>query len=258
MGIKQLRLFNPSEVTSQQFKPVDFVVEGAKRYASERGFNYRPPHPQLQANTQRGYAQFIAYNQGLQSGQRETTPTIKASYDALTKHIRDQYAFMVRPVEQGGMGITHEITTEDPYENPSQIAEDLRNNRRIKTFATASTNTGVGGVETHQALDNETNDMFRAIHDVFGHVGTGRGFSRHGEEAAYIGHRSLFPKEAQEALSSELRAQNSYLNFSEGQHFPDPGDRMIGMPKWATEQGPLKGPRKSRKSKTDAEQLKLF
>lgn len=258
MGVKQLRLFDPSKVTSQQFAPVSDVVSGAKRYAKEQGLTYRPPNPQLQADVQGRYAQYQEYVKGLDSGQRETTPTIGQSYDALKEHVRRQYDFMTRPIEQGGMGISHEITAEDPYKDPAEIAEDLRRNKRIKTFATASTNVGVGGSETHQALDNETNDMFRAVHDVFGHAGTGRGFNQHGEEAAFVGHVSMFPREAHEALHSELRAQNAYLNFSPDQSFPDPGDRMIGLPDWTLTTGKMKAPTKPKSRGPKPKQLRLF
>ena len=82
--------------------------------------------------------------------------------------------------------------------------KDFIENKRIKVLKTEAT----GG---HPFFTNEQNDKFRAVHDIFGHLGTGRGFDRHGEEAAYQAHRSMFTGTAQKALATELRGQNTYL-----------------------------------------------
>lgn len=235
--MKQGRLFDPQKVTSRQFEPVDFVAEGAKRFASEQGLNWKQPSNQLQVDHQRGRAQERAYRAALVSP--EDHPGIKESYAAATEHINKQYDFMTRPVEQGGMGITHETVHDDPYPTPQAMADDLRQNRRIRTYATATTAAGDKQAPTLQAFDNDTNDKFRAVHDVFGHGAIGRGFSRHGEEAAYVSHKQMFPKEAHAALASETRGQNSYLNYGSESEFPNVGSRMVGMPDWASKTGKL-------------------
>jgi hypothetical protein len=60
-------------------------------------------------------------------------------------------------------------------------------------------------------MTDEQNDMFRAVHDAFGHLATGRGFDRHGEEAAYQAHKSMFGNTAVKAAATELRGQNAFL-----------------------------------------------
>lgn len=57
------------------------------------------------------------------------------------------------------------------------------------------------------------NDLFRAVHDAFGHGIEGAGFRARGEENAWQAHVRLFTGPAIGALTSETRGQNSWLNY---------------------------------------------
>ncbi len=57
------------------------------------------------------------------------------------------------------------------------------------------------------------NDLFRAVHDAFGHGLEGAGFRAQGEENAWQAHRAMFTGPALGALTSETRGQNSWLNY---------------------------------------------
>ena len=57
------------------------------------------------------------------------------------------------------------------------------------------------------------NDLFRAVHDTFGHGLEGASFRARGEENAWQAHVRLFTGSALGALTSETRGQNSWLNF---------------------------------------------
>lgn len=161
-----------------------------------------------------------------------SSASISKSYEHLRREIGDQYDYMTRPKEHGGMGLRHEVVAEDPYRSAAEMANDVRSGR-IRTLASQTTNEpGSATGTSHQALSDEDNDRFRAVHDVFGHAAVGRGFSRHGEEAAYRSHIQMFSPEARQAATSELRGQNSYLNYSPEGGFPDVGGRMIPMPRW--------------------------
>lgn len=140
-------------------------------------------------------------------------------YKALAEETSRQFDFMTRPRHKGGMGMDVQVTKEDPYSKPSPIpgslygapdpaamVRDVRENNRIKVLSTETT----GG---HPFLSNDENDMFRAVHDVFGHAATGRGFDAHGEEAAFRSHVSMFSPMARGAMASETRGQNSVNNF---------------------------------------------
>lgn len=216
----QGQLFDPAKVSSHQFAPVADVVRGASSYMREAGLGeYRPPNNQLQVNPRKLYAIAGEYKKA-QAGPEPAG--LRQSYESLRHHTNRQFEFMTRPKEKGGLGMSVQFTDHDPYDSPQALAADVSKGQ-IKVLKTSSTG-------SHAFLTDEENDRFRAVHDVFGHVSTGRGFSRHGEEAAYQSHKQMFPKEAHAALVSETRGQNSYLNrFGT---FPDQGTRLVGLPKW--------------------------
>jgi hypothetical protein len=57
------------------------------------------------------------------------------------------------------------------------------------------------------------NDVFRAVHDYFGHVMNGVGFRADGEENAWRSHAAMYSDEARKAMTTETRGQNSWLNW---------------------------------------------
>lgn len=63
------------------------------------------------------------------------------------------------------------------------------------------------------------NDLFRAVHDVFGHYAASAGFGPDGEALAWLTHRSTMPTEALLALWCETRGQNAWTNHK-GSHLP--------------------------------------
>jgi hypothetical protein len=160
---------------------------------------------------------------------------LAGSYAALHEGINRQYAHLTSPVEEGGLGITHEVSAEDPYANIGEAMADVRQNRRLRTLATAVTQSGEGRegspAYANPMMPPEMNDKFRAVHDAFGHLATGRSFDRHGEAASFQHHAAMFPPEAHAAMASELRAQNSALirmgNF--------PENKPYDLPAWASQ-----------------------
>lgn len=225
MANEQLK-FDLGKLSSRQFEPVDHVVEGARRYAESKGrsvdhtgLDTMQADPALQFRVQSAYRR--------REGKPENNPGAAKSYGAMRSEVNDQYAHLTRPEHEGGMGFTHEVTDKDPYPSAAHMAQDVKD-RHIKTFATAST----GG---HEFFTDEENDKFRAVHDVFGHAATGRGFTRNGEEAAYHAHAQMFPSEAKPAMAAETRGQNSHLNYAPKGGFPDqgPGSSLVTLPDWA-------------------------
>jgi hypothetical protein len=222
MAAQQQNLFNPENINLRQFEPVKPVLEGAAQYSG--GKHSVKGLENVQADRPRAYRVQHAYQEAERSPE---APGIRRSYKAMGKEVGRQYRFMTAPKSKGGMGIHHEVVEHDPYSTPQEMAEDVRQGH-IKTMSTETT----GG---HAFFSNEKNDQFRAVHDVFGHAAIGRGFDRHGEEAAYLSHRQMFPRAAQAAMASETRGQNAYLNY--GPHpgtFPEQSEQLIGLPSIAT------------------------
>jgi len=225
-GGAQPSLFDSTPINARQFDPVQRAVQGAATFT--HGAHSLAGLDNTQANPRFGFRVAQAYRT---AQEKPPDSTIAKSYSALRKGVNAQYAYMTAPTEAGGMGITHEIVDKDPYRTGEEMARDVAQGR-IRTLATAATGSTTG-------LNTQENDRFRAVHDVFGHAATGRGFSRHGEEAAYLSHRQMFSRSAQQALASETRGQNSYLNFRR-QGFPGQG-RLVGLPAFAQRVRPGKG-----------------
>src|SRR5690606_20422310 len=69
------------------------------------------------------------------------------------------------------------------------------------------------GSPTGETRRVTANDLFRAVHDAFGHGLEGAGFRARGEENAWQAHVRLFKNWALYALTAETRGQNSWLNY---------------------------------------------
>jgi len=67
-------------------------------------------------------------------------------------------------------------------------------------------------------IDKETglnsNEMFRAVHDAFGHGIRGNSFGALGEEVAWGSHAQMYSPLARIAMTSETRGQNSFVNYT--------------------------------------------
>lgn len=135
----------------------------------------------------------------------EALPSFRAMRDETMR----QHEFMT---SSRGLGLEHVVTPHDPYvtssgaPNSLALMRDVHENKRIQSLSTKAT----GG---HPFFTDDENDAFRAVHDVFGHAGTGRNFSADGEEAAYRSHREMYSPLARGAMTTETRGQNSTNNF---------------------------------------------
>lgn len=132
----------------------------------------------------------------------DTQPGVREAFDAFIKEVDAQYERLQKILKD--MGVKLEFIMDDPYADVAEMEHDLRVNKRFKVLMTKATG-------SHSLMSDEQNDRLRAVHDAFGHLGTGRGFDRHGEEAAYQAHRTMFSPLAQRVLAAEFRAQTAYL-----------------------------------------------
>lgn len=189
--------------------PVATARLGALSYQQNRGADPGPQnygHVVMSPTIQQHIAR--AYN-ALPEHDNSAMP----AFHAMREEVSRQFDHLTAPRSHGGMGFTVEATKHDPYPNVMDGGtKDFFNdvgNRHIKVLSSAST----GG---HPAFSNDDNDMFRAVHDVFGHAGTGRGVDPHGEEAAFQKHASMFSPLARQAMATETRGQNSAMNAAGG------------------------------------------
>lgn len=102
------------------------------------------------------------------------------------------------------IGFTFGSHGSDPYLTAQDMFRAVETDRHISVLPTSVTG-------SHPIWTDAENDLFRAVHDVFGHFASQRGFDRHGEEAAYRRHALMFSPLAQLAMATETRGQNAAL-----------------------------------------------
>ena len=158
-------------------------------------------------------------------------PLVQEAYRDLIDQTRSQYDSLA----EDGYEFTFFDATSDPYDgNPYNAIRDLRNNKRMAVYGTYD---GYGTLDDFKAdladpnrimLQDSglrwkdqngkeqivtNNDLFRAVHDAFGHSLEGAGFRARGEENAFQAHMKMFTGPARRALTTETRGQNSWLNY---------------------------------------------
>ena len=196
-------------------------------------------------------------------------PAVQEAYRDLANQTRAQYDALI----EDGYEFTFFDKNTDPYsESPYNAIRDLRKNKRMAVYGTYD---GFGTLEQfkesladpnrillqdsglrwkdqngkEQVVTN--NDLFRAVHDAFGHSLEGAGFRARGEENAFQAHMQLFTGPARRALTTETRGQNSWLNYGPyGETNRTAGvldtvfaDQKMGlMPDWTSAEGVITQP----------------
>jgi hypothetical protein len=201
------------------------LVAVAEEYARETGIPLRRQGSYVQVDEDRARRIAAAYDA---MPHAPLDPAVREAYDNLARQTLAQY----RALERAGYQFYLVDETNDPYGgNPWNAMRDLRANQRMGVFATEA---GFGtsdfdpegnplladtGLEwSYGSPDGPKkrvlfNDLFRAVHDAFGHGLEGAGFRAQGEENAWQAHVRLFTGSAVGAITSETRGQNSWLNY---------------------------------------------
>ena len=200
------------------------IRQVARDYMASMGLPYNPPKKYARVDPSRSERISDAYDA---MKDNSSDPLTKASYDAMIKETMAQY----RAAKAAGFKAEFwdPNTQEDPYyASPRLATEDIRNNHHMFVYPT---NAGYGSEgpitpeqikknpmlqpsgETWNGVPVTVNDIFRAVHDYFGHAKEGVGFRDDGEENAWRAHASMFSPLARMAMTTETRGQNSWLNY---------------------------------------------
>lgn len=94
-----------------------------------------------------------------------------------------------------------------PYESDEEMIAAVRGTGVLEVTTSAADDD-----RPHPLLGCECGgpyDRFRAVHDLVGHVGTGWGFDRHGEFAAWLAQERWYKGLALAALGTELHGEHS-------------------------------------------------
>jgi hypothetical protein len=198
--------------------PIASVHDVAKKYMESTGRPYErlDRYQPVDVNHAKAIAQ--AYDEMKHA---PTDPKVRASYDAMIKETTDQY----RALKDSGLKIEAiEPGMKDPYaESPRLAQKDVAENNHLWFFPTESGFGTEAAGRGHPLLkptgeklgEREllANDLFRIVHDYFGHLKEGNGFRAAGEDNAWRTHANMYSDLARPAMTTETRGQNSWLNY---------------------------------------------
>lgn len=152
-----------------------------------------------------------------------------AAYDVLKRQTLQQYHAIVN----GGIEIRPWRGSEQPYRDSWQLRHSVSQTRKLYVYLTSA---GHGRTEPSfhplrepsgvrvDGVEFCYNDLFRATHDVFGHIMFGNGFGPKGEFLAVFCQMHLYSQEAHHPLFTEQIGQICWFYY--GAHLLDCTGRL--------------------------------
>lgn len=190
----------------EQRTPSEDIRQQAADYTKSAGINYNPDTTYADVDPTRAKSIADAFEQAKHT---PNNPKVKKSYAAFKRETMDQYHFL------SGKGVKFEPWTGEgqPYANSKEMTADVRDNQHLYFYTGGDLPNDHPLAAKAPGTDFTYNDIFRAVHDYFGHAKEGVGFGPRGEENAWRTHSQMYSPEAQPAMTAETRGQNSWVNF---------------------------------------------
>lgn len=204
------------------------LVAVAEKYAADNGIDLKRQSEYVEVDEDRAKRIADAYEQMKHDPKN---PKVKKAYKELIKQTVAQYKALVDAGYKFWFMDLNIPSNVEYAESPYNALRDMRENKQMGVFPTTDgfgtsdldvednpllAETGfewsVGGLDGPKK-PVLANDLFRAVHDAFGHGLEGAGFRARGEENAWQAHVRLFTGPAIGAITSETRGQNSWLNY---------------------------------------------
>lgn len=164
----------------------------------------------------------------------------KKAYKAMVSETLSQY----KTLKDAGYSFEIYDDKGEPYANSTDMLKDLKDNKHLFVLSTEN-EFGKEGITKEQRDENPllndskekdindkpllNNDIFRGVHDAFGHGERGNSFGPKGEENAWDVHARMYSPLARRAMTTETRGQNSWVNF--GEHLRNEDGTMKKMNK---------------------------
>ena len=206
------RLFN---------KPNPETTEISKKYKKDRNNKTPEGEPITSIDTENSREIADVY-ESLEDSPND--PKVQEAYSLMA----DETAAQHQEIINAGYEVEIWKGKGEPYENAQEMIDDVRDNKHMWIF---STEAGFGdtAITEEQRQQNKLlqdsgfkdkngdtllyNDLFRFVHDFFGHTERGNGFGPVGEENAWDVHSRMYTPLARRAMTTETRGQNSWVNF---------------------------------------------
>lgn len=188
--------------------PLESPKAVAEKYAADKWISkYNPPEKAVSVNEDlaKRIADFYDTTQN-----DPNDAAVKASYDALARETLRQYQY----IRNAGYDIEPWTKGGEPYANSTEMVKDVTDNKHLFFKPTGNDIDPENLMAEPSGVGNfSLNDIFRAVHDFFGHAKTGNQFGPKGELNAWREHSAMYGPEAQGALAAETLAQNSWVNY---------------------------------------------
>lgn len=239
---------------TRTYGPYDPLRDAERRYMDQSGVEHYPPQQYMPIDEDLSTRVAHAY-EAMKND--PTDPDVAEAYQALAREVTDQY----KSLKNDGYQFSFMKDGQDPYGNPWNAVDDLRDNRRMQVYPTDA-GYGQGGITDEMIAENpmlaylpdelwdgqpvRVNDAFRAVHDAYGHAKEGFGFRAPGEYNAFRAHAGTLSPRARRALATETHGQNSWLNYgphAEANRTANTADTVFAdqkiglLPDWAVYSG---------------------
>ena len=139
------------------------------------------------------------------TGAKDYDQLVEMAYRQLNKETLDQ--FHTLPVN-----MSFHRAGEGNYQSSGEMLRDIYGNRHLYVFQGGEPHPMMNRVDPETGL-NDT-EMFRAVHDFYGHAVHGNPFGPKGEEIAFGAHSRMYSPLARIAMATETRGQNSFVNYT--------------------------------------------
>lgn len=154
-------------------------------------------------------------------------------YEKFISETNSQFEYLLN----GGLEVI--LTDVDPYTpnraGHTQMIQDMQNGV-IKVLATEAgfgneaTNANNPMLRKSKFKDANgrvmlENDVFRAVHDTFGHGMRGNTFGPMGEYNAWLAHKEMYSPDAKKVMTTETLGQNTWTNY--GPHMRDADGNLL-------------------------------
>lgn len=130
---------------------------------------------------------------------------VQRSYQQLEKETVEQ--FNALPVS-----MSYHKGGEGNYLDSQEMLRDVHLHNHLFVYQGGDRHEFLNRVDDATGLNS--NEMFRAVHDYFGHAIKGNAFGPIGEEVAWASHAQMYSPLARIAMSAETRGQNSFVNYT--------------------------------------------
>jgi hypothetical protein len=205
---------------SLQFRPEanDETTRIAAEYVKKAFGRKYEPHAVYDEAPEARLKEIADYFQNVAKHQPDA-PDVLRSYRAMADETIEQYKAMIaagiKPEPYKGKG--------EPYASSEEMMRDVRENKHLYFLRTDNA-FGQGTQDIANPLLEKSglkigdfellvNDVFRVVHDYFGHTQQGLQFGPRGEFNAWKSHSRMYSEEAQGAVAAETLAQNAWVNF---------------------------------------------